>query len=72
MKVDGKPMRPIWEADVTGERVVRIIDQTSLPFAFETADLRSEADAARAKAGIAKEGEEDGPLAEMLKGLTKG
>lgn len=30
------------------------------------------ADAARAKAGIAKEGEQEGPLADMLRGLTKG
>ncbi len=48
MKVAGTSMRPIWEADSGGERVVRIIDQTQLPFALETADLRSEDDAARA------------------------
>lgn len=30
-----------------------------------------QADEVRAKAGISKEGEEEGPLAEMLKGLTK-
>lgn len=30
------------------------------------------ADAARAKAGITQEGEEEGPLAQALKGLTKG
>lgn len=30
------------------------------------------ADAARKKAGIVAEGEQDGPMAEMLKGLTKG
>jgi methylthioribose-1-phosphate isomerase len=44
MKVDGVPTRPIREEG--GE--VRIIDQTRLPFAFETVALRSEAEAARA------------------------
>ena len=45
MKIDGKPWRPIWaEADGT----VGIIDQTRLPFRFETARLTTEAEAARA------------------------
>jgi methylthioribose-1-phosphate isomerase len=44
MKVDGKSYRPIWDED----GAVRIIDQTRLPFVFETAALASEADAARA------------------------
>lgn len=44
MKVNGTPYRPIWEQD----GAVRIIDQTRLPFAFETATLRNEADAVRA------------------------
>ena len=44
MKVDGRHYRPIWEEG--GE--VRIIDQTKLPFAFETCALRSEAEAVRA------------------------
>jgi methylthioribose-1-phosphate isomerase len=46
MKVDGKHYRPIWLA-ADGWRV-EIIDQTRLPFAFETVALASEADAARA------------------------
>ena len=45
MKIVGQPWRPIWEA---GEGRVGIIDQTRLPFAFETAVLASETDAARA------------------------
>jgi methylthioribose-1-phosphate isomerase len=46
MKVDGKAWRPIWlEADGWG---VGIIDQTRLPFAFETARLEDEAEAAHA------------------------
>lgn len=44
MKVNGIPYRPIWEE---GD-AVRIIDQTRLPFAFETTPLRSEAEAVRA------------------------
>ncbi len=44
MKVDGVAWRPIFES---GD-AVRIIDQTRLPFALETADLRGEADAVRA------------------------
>ena len=50
MKVDGVPTRPIWPHE-DGRRVV-IIDQTKLPFAFETATLDSEADAARAIADM--------------------
>ncbi len=46
MKVNGTPMRPIWEADGEAGERVRIIDQTRLPFAFETATLASEADTA--------------------------
>ena len=46
MKVDGKPWRPIWlEADGSS---AGIIDQTRLPFAFETAQLETEAEAAHA------------------------
>ena len=46
MKVNGKPWRPIWlEDDGWG---VGIIDQTRLPFAFETARLETEAEAAHA------------------------
>ncbi|MCP5433421.1 MAG: S-methyl-5-thioribose-1-phosphate isomerase [Alphaproteobacteria bacterium] len=46
MKIDGKPYRTIWlEED---GRTVRIIDQTKLPFRFETLALRSLEDAARA------------------------
>ncbi|MEO1331505.1 MAG: S-methyl-5-thioribose-1-phosphate isomerase [Pseudomonadota bacterium] len=50
MRVNGRPMRPIWteggpDADALQ---VRIIDQTRLPFAFETAAIESEADAGRA------------------------
>jgi methylthioribose-1-phosphate isomerase len=44
MKVNGVPYRPIWEEG----GAVRIIDQTRLPFAFETLPLRSEAEAVRA------------------------
>jgi methylthioribose-1-phosphate isomerase len=45
MKVDGKPYRTIW-LDEAGE--VRIIDQTRLPWAFETVPLRTLEDAAHA------------------------
>ena len=48
MKIDGRPWRPIWEEG--GE--VRVIDQTRLPFAFETLALRGEADAVRAIADM--------------------
>jgi methylthioribose-1-phosphate isomerase len=44
MKVNGVPYRPIWEED----GVVRIIDQTRLPFRFETLPLLTEAEAVRA------------------------
>jgi methylthioribose-1-phosphate isomerase len=44
MKIDGVPHRPIREVD----GVVRVIDQTRLPFAFGTVDLRTEAEAVRA------------------------
>lgn len=50
MKVDGVPTRPIWPHE-DGRRVV-IIDQTKLPFSFETETLESEADAARAIADM--------------------
>ncbi len=46
MKVDGKPYRSIW-VDPDGW-TVRIIDQTRLPWAFETVPLRSLDDAAHA------------------------
>ncbi len=46
MKVDGKPYRSIW-VDPDGW-TVRIIDQTRLPWAFETAALRTLDDAAHA------------------------
>ena len=39
MKVNGKAFRSIWSDDA--ERVVHIIDQTRLPFAFETLALKS-------------------------------
>ncbi|HSF96059.1 MAG TPA: S-methyl-5-thioribose-1-phosphate isomerase [Thermohalobaculum sp.] len=46
MKINGKPWRPIWlEEDGWS---VGIIDQTRLPFAFETARLTTEAGAAHA------------------------
>jgi methylthioribose-1-phosphate isomerase len=46
MMINGRPWRPIWlEAD---GQTVGIIDQTRLPFAFETARLTSEAEAANA------------------------
>ncbi|MEM6906792.1 MAG: S-methyl-5-thioribose-1-phosphate isomerase [Pseudomonadota bacterium] len=44
MKVNGKPMRPIW----TEGSDVRIIDQTKLPFALKTVTLADEAAAAHA------------------------
>jgi methylthioribose-1-phosphate isomerase len=44
MKVNGKPYRPIWDEDGR----VHIIDQTKLPFAFETMALGTEVDAVRA------------------------
>ena len=46
MKVNGKPWRPIWLEDDGWS--VGIIDQTRLPFAFETAQLETEAEAAHA------------------------
>ena len=46
MKINGKPWRPIWAED--DGHAVGIIDQTRLPFAFETARLTSEAEAAHA------------------------
>ena len=46
MRVDGRDWRTIWPlADETG---VGVIDQTKLPFRFETADLRTVEDAAHA------------------------
>jgi len=46
MKINGQPWRSIWlEADGA---TVGIIDQTRLPFAFETARLTTEAEAAHA------------------------
>jgi hypothetical protein len=50
-----------------GEAVAQSLGLAIDPFA-EGPD----ADAARKKAGIVGEGEQDGPMAEMLKGLTKG
>ena len=46
MKIDGTPWRTIWPV-AAGDRV-EIIDQTRLPFVFETVTLASEAEAARA------------------------
>jgi methylthioribose-1-phosphate isomerase len=46
MRIDGKPWRPIWLADDGWS--VGIIDQTRLPFAFETARLTDESGAAHA------------------------
>jgi methylthioribose-1-phosphate isomerase len=46
MKIDGRPWRPIWLDDDGWS--VGIIDQTRLPFAFETARLATEAEAAHA------------------------
>ncbi|TFG88652.1 MAG: S-methyl-5-thioribose-1-phosphate isomerase [Hyphomicrobiales bacterium] len=46
MKINGTPWRPIWLEDDGWS--VGIIDQTRLPFAFETARLASEAEAAHA------------------------
>jgi methylthioribose-1-phosphate isomerase len=46
VKIDGKPWRPIWLDDDGWS--VGIIDQTRLPFAFETARLTTEAESARA------------------------
>ncbi|MBY8975748.1 S-methyl-5-thioribose-1-phosphate isomerase [Rhodobacteraceae bacterium NNCM2] len=48
MKVNGKHWRPIW---AEGDRVW-IIDQTKLPFLFETKELQNEADAAHAIAAM--------------------
>jgi methylthioribose-1-phosphate isomerase len=45
MKVDGKPYRTIW-LDADGD--VRVIDQTRLPWAFETVTLRTLEEAAHA------------------------
>ena len=39
MKIDGKPYRTIWPG--TDGVSVHVIDQTRLPFAFETRTLRS-------------------------------
>ncbi len=46
MKVDGKHYRTIWPVD--GGRIVRVIDQTKLPFRFELLDLTTVAQAASA------------------------
>jgi methylthioribose-1-phosphate isomerase len=46
MKIDGKHYRTIWLKD--DGATVEIIDQTKLPFAFETVALRTLEDAARA------------------------
>lgn len=46
MRIDGEPWRPIW-LDEDGESV-GIIDQTKLPFRFQTRVLRTEQDAAEA------------------------
>jgi methylthioribose-1-phosphate isomerase len=46
MKVNGRPWRPVW-LEPDGWRV-GIIDQTKLPFAFETARLETVGDAAHA------------------------
>lgn len=52
MKVNGTHHRPIWEAEGPQGPEVRIIDQTKLPFAFETMALPSEAEAVRAIADM--------------------
>ena len=49
MKIDGTSWRPIWRND---DATVGIIDQTRLPFAFQTIALNTEADAARAIADM--------------------
>jgi methylthioribose-1-phosphate isomerase len=46
MKIDGKPWRPIWLDDDGWS--VGIVDQTRLPFAFVSARLTTEAEAAHA------------------------
>ncbi|HEV2574007.1 MAG TPA: S-methyl-5-thioribose-1-phosphate isomerase [Beijerinckiaceae bacterium] len=45
MQIGGRPYRTIWEDE---RRHVVVIDQTKLPFAFETVTLNTSADAARA------------------------
>jgi methylthioribose-1-phosphate isomerase len=47
MKVDGRPMRTIWEA-ADGSGAVEIIDQTRLPFAVEIVRIETVDDAVRA------------------------
>jgi methylthioribose-1-phosphate isomerase len=46
VKIDGRHYRTIWVAE--DGMSVEIIDQTKLPFSFETARLTTLADAARA------------------------
>ena len=46
MNVDGKPMRPIWLDEKSGE--VRIIDQRRLPHELVIIELADVADAVRA------------------------
>jgi hypothetical protein len=55
------------EAFDLGEAVAQTLGLAIDPYAEGPS-----ADEARAKAGIVKEGEQEGPLAEMLKGLSKG
>ena len=50
MKINGENWRPIWRNGAKHE--VEIIDQTKLPFEFETATLATEADAVRAIADM--------------------
>ena len=54
MNIDGKHYRTIWlNADGS---TVEIIDQTKLPFRFETVTLRTLDDAARAAAAWCRSG----------------
>ncbi|MHB1206603.1 MAG: S-methyl-5-thioribose-1-phosphate isomerase [Rhodospirillaceae bacterium] len=48
MKIQGTHYRTIWPIESSGEIFVRVIDQTQLPFAFTTVDLRTVDDAAHA------------------------
>src|SRR5437763_7176256 len=50
MRIDGKPFRTIWREPKSGN--VAIIDQTKLPHAFITAELRGVEDAWRAIADM--------------------
>mgnify|MGYP003342459310 CR=1 FL=1 len=47
MKINNTHYRTIWPVDPQRPGAVRVIDQTSLPFAFKTIDLATAEDAAR-------------------------